>query len=366
MTDEMKREIRKELRGYVTYRATIEQIRRIPTKEAQLEMFWAIAEYALESIEPKFVSQINYIMWPGIQSSLDDNLKNKKNGDKGGRPKKTTGKTTGFKSNNQGIYENDNDNNNDNEKENDNESETESHLSLSLSFKEGEAGEPSASADAAAAPAPPFTLKDFEECAEAYSLELPAEEIRKCYNRNKAKGFTPPAGAKSFSILAALNGWKAKADGKKAKAEKAAAAEDPDPEPETEDVDNPEWQAWRERYDKRMMSHFHSLVLDLPKKYKMSTKQKELWKVLISRDWHDDDPEWQYYEDMEYQVPSFLYLINPDIEFWRELPLTKNAKAAFDSYNFIGKMWNFITKLKNPEESARGHLQKYFEEGFKL
>lgn len=77
-----------------------------------------------------------------------------------------------------------------------------------------------ASADAAGA-SPLFTLEDFLECADENDLDMTEDEIRKCYQANRRKGFEPPKGKRSFSILGTLRGWH----------KNKAPAPDPEPAP---------------------------------------------------------------------------------------------------------------------------------------
>ena len=77
-----------------------------------------------------------------------------------------------------------------------------------------------ASADAAGAVSL-FTLEDFMECADENDLDMTEDEIRKCYQANRRKGFEPPKGKRSFSILGTLRGWH----------KNKAPAPDPEPAP---------------------------------------------------------------------------------------------------------------------------------------
>ena len=190
-----------------------EAIDDLDTDEQKLEAYNMLTDYGLYGIEPADdIFPRLKTMFTLSKPYLDKSRKDYENGKKGGRPKKED-KKTGLKPGLKGGLKADKDK----EKELDKEMEKDSPYPNSFKREGDRAPAP---ADAAGA-SPLFTLEDFLECADENELDMTAEEIRKCYQANRRKGFEPPKGKRSFSILGTLRGWH----------KNKAPAPDPEPAP---------------------------------------------------------------------------------------------------------------------------------------
>jgi len=79
----------------IIYRSFYEAIKDLD-KDIKLQMYDAIFSYGLDFKEPSGLTGIAKVVWTLIKPQLDANLKKFNDGKKGGRPKKTTKKTTGL------------------------------------------------------------------------------------------------------------------------------------------------------------------------------------------------------------------------------------------------------------------------------
>lgn len=191
-----------------------EGIDRLKTDGERLEAYDMLTDYGLYGIEPDEESTPENLMliFTLVRPIIDKSIRDYENGKKGGRPKKEDEKP-GIKP---GLKRG---SKTDKDKEKELDKEMEKDSPYPNSFKDEDDRAP-ASADAAGAVLP-FTLKDFMECAEEDGLDMTPEEIRKCYQANRRKGFEPPKGKETFSILATLRGWN----------KNKAPAPDPEPAP---------------------------------------------------------------------------------------------------------------------------------------
>lgn len=112
-----------ERESFVFYRSFYEALQDLKDKD-RLKVYDAICNLALNEIDNNKFNGIAKTVFTLIKPQLEANTKKYKDGQKGGRPKKTTGypekKTTGFENkkpnenDNVNVNENDNDNVNDN------------------------------------------------------------------------------------------------------------------------------------------------------------------------------------------------------------------------------------------------------------
>ena len=197
-----------------------EGIDRLKTDGERLEAYDMLTDYGLYGIEPDEESTPENLMliFILVRPIIDKSIRDYENGKKGGRPKKEDEKP-GIKPGLKRGLKTDKDK----EKELDKEMEKDSPYPNSFK-REGDRAP--ASADAAGA-SPLFTLEDFLECADENNLDMTEDEIRKCYQANRRKGFEPPKGKRSFSILGTLRGWHKN----KAPAPDPEPAPDPKPKP---------------------------------------------------------------------------------------------------------------------------------------
>lgn len=191
-----------------------EGIDRLKTDGERLEAYDMLTDYGLYGIKPDEESTPENLMliFTLVRPIIDKSIRDYENGKKGGRPKKEDEKP-GIKPGLKRGSKTDKDK----EKELDKEMEKDSPYPNSFK-REGDRAP--ASADAAGA-SPLFTLEDFLECADENDLDMTEDEIRKCYQANRRKGFEPPKGKRSFSILGTLRGWH----------KNKAPAPDPEPSP---------------------------------------------------------------------------------------------------------------------------------------
>lgn len=79
----------KEVSCVPLLRSYAEVIRLLPC-ENQLDLFWAILNYAFEGLEPSFEDTAMKIAWVGIKPNIDSSLKKlraqRENGSRGGAP----------------------------------------------------------------------------------------------------------------------------------------------------------------------------------------------------------------------------------------------------------------------------------------
>jgi len=79
----------------IIYRSFYEAIKDLD-KDTKLQMYDAIFSYGLDFKQPPKLKGIAKVVWTLIKPQLDANLKKFNDGKKGGRPKKTTKKTSGL------------------------------------------------------------------------------------------------------------------------------------------------------------------------------------------------------------------------------------------------------------------------------
>ena len=79
----------------IIYRSFYEAIKDLD-KDIKLQMYDAIFSYGLDFKKPPKLNGVAKVVWTLIKPQLDANLKKFNDGKKGGRPKKTTKKTSGL------------------------------------------------------------------------------------------------------------------------------------------------------------------------------------------------------------------------------------------------------------------------------
>ena len=94
----------KERESFIFYRSFFLSVDRLP-EDMQLPLYKAIAQYALDRIEPDFSNsrhlQFIEAIWDGIKPQLDANYRRFVNGCKGGAPKGSTNNPNGRRGKNQ-------------------------------------------------------------------------------------------------------------------------------------------------------------------------------------------------------------------------------------------------------------------------
>ena len=200
------------------YPSFCDAIEDLETTEEKLAAFQMLTDYGIYGIDPdEDISRALRLIFKLAKPNIDVARARSLGGQKGGRPRKEETKKPMVKpkvtsSNTKGFNDIKNKN-----REEDIENDSDSLLSSSLKREGDRAPAP---ADAAGA-SPLFTLEDFMECADENDLDMTEDEIRKCYQANRRKGFEPPKGKRSFSILGTLRGWH----------KNKAPAPDPEPAP---------------------------------------------------------------------------------------------------------------------------------------
>ena len=101
----------------VFYRGFKESIDNCPQEE-RLAIYEAIVEYALDGTPPDLSGGSIKVIWPLIGPQLDANRTKRKNGRKGGAPRKTNGSDNGTTTGSHSSQPNENENENVNENEN--------------------------------------------------------------------------------------------------------------------------------------------------------------------------------------------------------------------------------------------------------
>lgn len=214
----MREPIVNHMTFYPSFREAIDAL---PDDRERLEAYDMLTDYGIYGEDPaEDISGALRLIFTLAKPNIDNARKKVLDGQKGGRPKKSTVEKTRFKPVEKPVDSSNIDK--DIDIDGDKEMDIESLYPTSINKdEEGRASSP-ANADEAS---PLFTLNEFREEARTRNIDLSDDEIVKCYQANRRKGFEPPKGRKTFSIFGALRGWE------KFNGIKPAPAPDPEPAP---------------------------------------------------------------------------------------------------------------------------------------